>query len=167
MEGARHRFRRLLGLVDLDDELGHIGQEPAVILLLQGHAPGFPALDLADQHDQRRRVVPGGVETDHRVRQARPARHHQHSGAAAAHPPVGGGHERRPALVPADDEPHPVVVGHRVGEAEIALARHAIDEVDVVRFETVDDKPADRVGHRLSPEFPATRYKSNGAAKPQ
>ncbi len=147
MEGARHRLRRLVRVVDLDDELGHVGEQPAVVLLLQRHAPGLPALDLADQHHHRGRVVPSGMEADHRVRESRTARHHQHAGLAAAHPPVGGGHERRAALVAADDQPHAVVVGHRVGEAEIALARHAIDDVDVVRLEAIDDGAADRMGH--------------------
>ena len=122
-------------------------EEPAVVLLLQRHAARLPALDLADQHDHRRRVMPGGVETDHRVRQAGSARYHQHPGAPAAHAPVRRGHERRPALMAADDQPHAIVIGHRVGEAEIALAGHAIDDIDVVRFEAVDDGAADGVGH--------------------
>jgi hypothetical protein len=89
------------------------------------------------------------VQPDHRIRHARAARDDQHAGTAAAHAAVGGGHERGTALVAADDQADAVAVGERVGEAEIAFARHAIDEVDVMRFEALHQHAADRLCHRV------------------
>ena len=58
----------------------------------------------------------------------------------------------------ADDQADAVAVGERVGEAEIAFARHAIDEVDVVRFEALHQCAADRLCHRVPPGSVEERY---------
>ena len=116
----------------------------------------------------------GGVQADHRVRQARPAGDHQHPGPAAAHPPVGGGHERRAAFVPADDQAHAVVVGQCVGHAEVRLAGHAIDQIDIVRFEAVHQQAGDGLGHclgflgwyRLGPKVAGLRALGKVASAP-
>ncbi len=62
MKGAGHRFRGLLRLVDLDDLFRHVGQEARIVLLLQREAAEIGALDLADQHHHRRRVVIGRMQ---------------------------------------------------------------------------------------------------------
>ena len=147
MKGAGDRFRGLLRLVDLDDLLGHVGQQARIILLLQREPAEILALDLADQHDHRRRVVIGGVQRDHRVRQPRPARHHRHPGAVAQ-PAVGHRHVAGAALVPADDDADRIALDQRAGQPDIALAGHAIDLVDVVRFEAFRQQAGDGLGHR-------------------
>jgi len=147
VEGAGDGLARHLRLVHLDDQLGDVGQQPRVVLLLQGETPEIPALHLPDQHHHRRRVVVGGVQADHAVGEARTARDDADAGAPLAHAPVGGGHERGTPLVAADDQAGAVVVDQRVGQAEIALARHAVDQVDVVGVETVDQQARDRAAH--------------------
>ena len=151
VEGARDRLAGLLRFVDLDHQFGDVGQQAGIVLFLQRHAAGLEALDLADQHDQRRGVVIRGVQADHGVGQAGPAGDDANAGAAAAHSAVGGGHESGAAFVTANDQPHAVVVDQRVGEAEIAFAGNAIDQVDVVGFQTIDQQTAYRSRHDAFP----------------
>jgi hypothetical protein len=70
MKGAGERLARGLRLVDLDHRLRHVGEEAAVMLLLQRHAAEIGALDLADQGNEGRCVVIGRVQRDERVREA-------------------------------------------------------------------------------------------------
>ena len=150
MEGAGDGFGGLFGLVDLDDLLGHIRQEARIVLLLQREAPEILALDLADQHHHRGRVVIGRVQRHHRVRQTRPARHHRHPGAVAQ-PAVGDRHIAGAALVAADDDADRVALDEGAGQPDIALAGDAVDLVDIMRFEAFRQQAGDGVGHRWEP----------------
>ena len=126
---------------------GHVREQPRIVLLLQGEPPEILALDLADQHHHRGRVVIGRVQRHHRVRQPRPARHHRHPGAVAQ-PAVGHRHVAGAALVAADDDADRVALDQRAGQPDIALARHAIDLVDIMRFEAFRQQAGDGSGHR-------------------
>ncbi len=146
MEGAGDRLGRLLRLVDFDHQLGHIRQEARVVLLLQRQPAEIPALDLSDQHHDGGGVVIGRVQGDHRVRQPGPARDQGHAGAVAQ-PAVGHRHKAGPALVTADDHTDRVLFNQRAGQSDIALARHAIDLVDIMRFEAFGQQAGDGLGH--------------------
>ena len=142
MEGARHRFGGLLRLVDLDHVLGDVGEQAGIVLLLEREAAHVAPLDLADQHHQRRRVVEGGVHGDQPVGEAGAARDHGDA-RPVAHAPVGGGHEARAGLVPADRDLDRVALDHGAGEADIALAGHAINAVHIVRLQTFHQQAGD------------------------
>jgi hypothetical protein len=156
MEGAGHRLRRLFRLVDLDDLLGDVGQQARVVLLLQGEAAEIAALDLADQHHQRRRVVIGRMQRHHRVRQPRPARHHRDAGPIAQ-PPLGDRHIAGAGLVTADDDADRIALEQKAGQPDIALARHAIDLVDIMRFEAFRQQAGDGAAHLGIPLLQAGR----------
>jgi hypothetical protein len=147
VEGAGDHLARLDRLHDLEHALGHVGQQAGVVLFLQRAAADVLALDMADQCNQRRCVVIGSVQRDHRVGHAGPAGDEHDAGAPVAHPPVGGGHEARAALMPADHEADARHVGQRIGQAEIGFARHAVDDVDIVCGEALGQEAADGAGH--------------------
>jgi hypothetical protein len=147
MKGAGDRLGGLLGLVHLDDLLGDVREEAGIVLLLEGEAAEILAFDLADQHDDRCRVVIGGMEGDEAVREAGPARHHGDAGSLAQ-PPVRHRHEAGACLVAAHHDTDRVALDERAGEPNIALAGHAIDLVDVVRFEAFRQEAGDGSAHR-------------------
>ena len=146
MEGAGDRLRGLLRLVDLDHQLGDVGEEPRIVLLLQCQPAKIPALDLADQHHHGCRVVIGRVQCHHCVRQPRSARHQGDPGTVAQ-PAVGHRHKARTPLVPAHHDADRVLVDQRAGQPDIALARHAVDLVDIMRFKTFRQQAGDGLGH--------------------
>ena len=146
VKGAGHRFRGLLRLVDLDDLLGDIGQKTRVVLLLQGEAAEIAALDLADEHDERRRVVIGRVQRHHSVRQPGAARHDRNAGAVAQ-PPVGDRHIAGAGLVAAHDDADRIAFEQKARQPDIALAWYAIDLVDIMRFEAFSQQAGDGAAH--------------------
>ena len=173
VEGAGDGLAGLRRFVDLDHRFRDIRQQFGIVLLLQRHSSRFEAFHLANDHDQRRGVMQRGVQSDQRVGQAGSARDDHNARPSAAHPPIGGGHERGAALMTANDQAHAVGVHQGVGEAEIALAGHAIDQVDVVRFETIDHQTAHGarhvgfppVGVALGMFLPAGRRRGQTAAR--
>jgi hypothetical protein len=143
MEGTRDRFGGLIGVDDLDDVLGDVGEQSRVVLLLQGQAAHVAALDMADEQDERDGVVVGGVQRDHGVREAGAAGDYGNPGAAAELT-VGEGHVAGPGLVPADDDLHRAATfDEGAGESDVALAGDAEDAVDVVGFEAFDQETGD------------------------
>jgi hypothetical protein len=143
VESPAHDLGNPRGVHHLLRVLGERREHRHEVHLLEGLAAEGASVDLADQQQQRRRVLEGGVNPDRGVRGARPARDEGDAG-----PPgelaVGLGHVRRPALLPAYDEPDRVArVAERVERREVALSRNAEDRVDPVDPELVDeDAPA-------------------------
>ena len=123
VERPGHDTRHLPRVVDLDDPLGDAAEEMRVVDLLAGlPAPVRPG-HLADEQDQRRRVVLGKVHADAGIGGAWAPRDHAHPrrpGGLA----VGLGHEARAALVPVGDEGDLGDIPHAVQQGEVALARH-------------------------------------------
>ena len=112
----------------------------AVVDLLERLAPHHLATDLADQEDQWRRVLVGGVHPACGVRRPRAARDHADP-RPAGELAVGVGHVGGPDLVAAGDEPDRGVV-ERVEHGQIALAGNAEGQLDSVDDELVDEELA-------------------------
>ena len=140
VERARDELRDPVGAVDLRHPLRHRAEHVAVVDLLERLAPHHLAADLADQEDQRRRVLERGVDAAGGVRRPRAARDHADS-RAAGELAVGVGHVGGADLVAAGDEADRSVV-ERVEHGQVALARHAEGDVHPVDDELVDEEPA-------------------------
>ena len=135
-ERLLQQLRQPRGIVDLRDPLAELGQEAAVVDLLERLAVDHPASDLADQQHHRRRVLEGDVQARGGVRRAGPARDEADAGPARQLP-VRLGHHRGAALLPGRDEADLAV--QRVEHREVALARNAEHQVDALRAEPVDE----------------------------
>jgi hypothetical protein len=74
-KARRHVLGQPVGIVDLGDPLGEAERAGAehlpVVDLLERLAVALLARDLADEDDQRRRVLERGVDADRRVARAR------------------------------------------------------------------------------------------------
>ena len=57
-------FRHLVGVGDLPDPFRHAAEHVGVMDLLEGIPPEIPLLHLADEQDQRHRILFGGVHRD-------------------------------------------------------------------------------------------------------
>ena len=102
----RHRVRDLGGVVRFGGPLGQPAERRDLVDLLERLAPEQGALDLADRHEHRGRVLARGVDADGEVRatdRARPERDRRASGQLA----VRFGHERGCAFVTRRDDPDP------------------------------------------------------------
>ena len=142
VERLAHELGDARRIVDLDDPFAQRREEPPVLDLLERLAVGVPALDLADEHHHRRRVLGRGMQPRRGVAGAGTPRDHDHPG-----PPgelaAGFRHVRGAALVPAGDGGDRIArVVEGVEDREIALARHAEDGVDAVDPEGIDQDPA-------------------------
>src|SRR5262249_6709561 len=114
--------------------------------LLERLPIGEASRHLADQEDDRRRVLRGGVDADRSVGRARAAGDQRDAGAAGELA-VGVGHVRGATLVPADDEPDPVArVVEPVQDGQVALARDAEDVVDALGQKALDQDLAAGAG---------------------
>ena len=142
VEGARDELGDPVRIVDLLDPLRHRAEHVAVVDLLERLPAHHVAADLADQEDQRRRVLEGGVDAAGRVRRAGATRDHADAGTAGELA-VGVGHVGRADLVTTRDEADRRVV-ERVEHGQVALAGHAEGEVHPVDHELVDEEPAAR-----------------------
>ena len=136
VERARHELGDPVGALDLRHPLGERPEHLPVVDLLEGLALHHLAADLADDQDQRRRVLKGRVHTTRRMRRARPARDHADAGPAGELA-VRVRHVRRADLVPADDEPDRCVM-QGVEDGQVAFAGHAECRVDAVHDELID-----------------------------
>ena len=145
MEGALDDLRQAGGILDFGRPFGGRAEEGAIVHLLEGAAAAHGALDLADEQHQRRRIVLGDMDAMGGVGRARPAGDEADSGAAGQ-PAVGQRHDRRPGLLAADRHRDLGVV-ERVERGEIGLARHAIDPLDPLRDQLIDEDPAAGAGN--------------------
>ena len=139
-ERPRHVLRDAIGAVDLRDPLRQRAEHPPEVDLLERLALLLVGGDLADEQDQRRRVLERGVHADRRLRRPGPARD-DGDARPAGELPVGVGHVRGAGLVAARDQPDRGVV-EAVEHREEALARDAEDRVRPVHGELVDEELA-------------------------
>ena len=134
---AREHLGDALGVVELERPLRHRAEHGLVVELLERLAPALVARDLADEHDQRRRVLARGVDAGRRVRRARPAGDEAQPGAAGELA-VGVGGVGRGAFVPAVDDAERVAMRvEPVEQSEVGLAGHAERQVGAVRHQRV------------------------------
>ena len=142
--GRRERSRDILGdavrTIDLRDPLRHRPEHPPVVDLLEGLALLLVGRDLADEEDQRSRVLERGVHPDRRLRGTRPPRDDRDA-RPPGELPVGVGHVRGTALVAARDQADRRVI-EAVEQREEALARNAEDGVGAMDDELVDEELA-------------------------
>jgi len=89
------------------------------------------------------------MQRHHRVRQPRSARHQRHAGPVAQ-PPIGHRHVTGPRLVPTYDKANRIALNERAGQPDIALAGHAIDLIDIVRFEALRQQAGTPWGETIS-----------------
>ena len=130
---ARDIFGNALGPIDLRGPLRHAAVHPAIVDLLERLAIDEVAADLADEHDQRRRVLRRRVDADRGVRRAGSTGDEGDAGATGQLA-VRFGHVGGPAFLPADDEPQRVAdVVERVQHGQVALARDAERERGALR----------------------------------
>ncbi len=137
-----------VGAVDLRDPLRHRPEHVPEVDLLERLALDLVGGHLADEQNQRRRVLERGVHADRRVRRARAARD-DGDARPAGELAVGVGHVRRAGLVTARDQADRRVV-EAVEHREEALARHAEDDVGAVDDELVDEQLAAVAAHSRS-----------------
>ena len=140
VERTRDELGDPVGAVDLRHPLRHRAEHVAVVDLLERLAPHHLARDLADQEDQRRRVLERGVDAAGRVRRSGASRDHADP-RAAGQLAVGVGHVGGADLVAAGDEADRGVV-EGVEHGQIALAGNAVGHVHPVHHELVDEEPA-------------------------
>ena len=143
-ERARHELGDPVDLVDLGRPLRERAEHLAVVELLECLAPDVASPDLADEEDERGRVLERGVHADRRLCRAGTAR----DKADARLPgelPVGLGHVRGPRLVTAGDETDGAVA-QRVENVDVALAGNAERQLRVVQRQLVDEDPPARAG---------------------
>ena len=98
---------------------------------------------VADEEDERRRVLRRGVHADARVRRARTPVDEAHAGSAGQLR-VRDGHERRRGFVACRDDVDLRRVVERVEDRQVALPGHAEDAIDATPGERRDESPPDR-----------------------
>ena len=136
VEGARDDLGDARRIVDLGRPLRHRAEHRAVVELLERLALAHLARDLADEHDQRRGILPGDVDAGRGVGGARAAGD-EDDARPAGDLADGLRHHRRAALLAADGElDRPVV--ERVERREIAFARHAEHVLHAVDEQLID-----------------------------
>ena len=136
VESARHDLRHARRVVDFGRPFGHRAEIGAVVDLLEGLALAHLARHLADEHDERRRILARDVDAWRGIGGARPARDEADAGLAG-HFSDRLRHHAGAALLAADRDGEIGVV-ERVEHRQIALARHAEDVAHAVDVQLVD-----------------------------
>ena len=140
VEGTAHVLGDALGVVDLGHPLRHLAVHAAVVHLLERLAVHHPAAHLADDEDERGRVLERDVDPGRRVRRPRPAGDHAHPGPAGELA-VRLGHHRRSALLAAHHGGDAGEVVQPVEHREKALAGHQEDPIAALNGELVGEDP--------------------------
>lgn len=143
-EGAGDVLGDACGVVDRLDELGARAERAAQVEFLEGGAVGVAARHQADEEDHRCGVLVGGVQGDQRVGGAWAPGREADSGAPGELS-VGLRHVGGAAFVAADDHVDRGVV-QSVERGEVALAGHAVDGIDAVCGQLVDEDLAAGTG---------------------
>jgi hypothetical protein len=146
VEGARDDFRKARRIVHLRGPLGQRPEGGAVVELLEGLALADAPRDLPDEHDHRRRILPGDVNAGRGVGGAGAAGD-EADARAAGELAVGLRHHGGAAFLAADGDRDGRVV-QRVERRKIALARNAEDVVDPVDEKLIDENLAAGAGGR-------------------
>ena len=114
-------------VIDLRHPLRHLAEHPPVVDLLERLAIHESARYLADEKQQRRRVLEGGVDADRCVARSRSSRH-QRDSRTAGQLAASVGHVGGATLLPADDQLDPVAsVVERVQHGQVAFPGDAED----------------------------------------
>ena len=137
-EGPHHDLRDLFGIGDLPHRLGDGAEELAIVDFLEGAPAPFVARHLAHQQDHRHRILLGNMEGDRAIGGAGSARHHE-AGGTAGHLGLGNGHEAGTELMAAHHGGQRLGVVERIEQRQIAFARHAIEALQLLRFQSLDD----------------------------
>ena len=148
MERVRDELRERGCALRLDDQLRDLAEHAPVVELLKRLATAVAARHLADEQDERGRVLVGGVDADRGMRRARCARH-EADARPAGQLAVRVCHVGRARLVARDDETDRRVV-QRVEDGEVALAGDAEGGVDAVDDQLVDEDLRAGPGQRLT-----------------
>ncbi len=135
VKGVGDDFRDARGIVDFRRPFGHGAEHRAIIELLECLAPAHGARHLADENDERRRILLGDVDAGGRIGGAGPAGDKTDAGTAGGLALRFGGH-RRAALVAADGELYVAVV-EGVERGKIAFPRHAKGVAHTVNDELI------------------------------
>ncbi len=150
VESPLHDLRDLPRACNLGRPFGGGAEQGAIVHLLKGAPSHHRALDLPDEQNERRRVVLGDMNPVRGVGRAGAPRHEADPGAAGQ-PAVGQGHHGGARLLTADGEGERRVA-HRVERGEIGLAGHAIDALDPLGHQLVDENLSAGAGTRMSHE---------------
>ena len=137
VEGAMDDLGYLGRAVDLRRPFGDGAEKGAVVHLLESAAADHRPFDLSDEQDHRSGIVLGDVDAVRGVGRAGAAGDETHprpAGQAA----LGQRHHRRPRLLAADDDLDRGIV-HGVKRGKIRFARNAIDSLDPLGPELVDE----------------------------
>ncbi len=129
---ARHKLRHAICAIDLRDPFGHLAEHAAVIDFLKRFTFDEIVADLADEQNQRRRVLMCDVNADRGVGRAGSASHECHAGLPGQLG-VRLGHEGGAGLVPIDDEfDHVARVVQRVKHRQETFAGHGKGVIDTL-----------------------------------
>ncbi len=139
--GARDIFGDAPRVLDPARPFGERGEHRGEIDFLERLAIARAAIDVADEQDHRHRILHRDMDADARVGRAGPARD-EGDARPPGQRPVGAGHERRPALLPAGDEIDRGRVVERVEHGEEAFAGDVEDAVAALRGKVVDEDAA-------------------------
>ena len=138
------------GCVERHDRLGEAAEIAVVVDFLKGFAAEHVGADVADEHDERGRILEGGVDADAGVRCAGTAGDHADA-RALAQLAIGLRHVRGSGFVPAGDEVNVAArVVKRIEDGEIAFSRDAEDVTGALGADGLDDGLRDG-GHRAAP----------------
>src|SRR5439155_4951135 len=111
--------------LDLRHPLDDAAVHAPVVDFLECFAVGKVAADLADEDDQRRRILCRGMDADRGIRRARAARD-EDDARASGKLAVRFSHIRRAAFLTADDQAQAIAyIVEGVEHRQIALARYA------------------------------------------
>ncbi len=145
--GAGDIFGNPPRVLDPRRPFGDGAEEGGEVDLLEALAVAVAARDVADEQDQRGRILEGDMDPAAGVGRAGAAGDEGDAGAAG-HLAVGVGHVGDTALLPADDGVDRGRVVERVEHREEALARNGEDAVAALDHELVDeDAAAGACGH--------------------
>ncbi len=136
VERARHDLRHARRIVDLGRPFGHRAEHRAIVEFLEGLALAHVARDLADEHDQRARILLRDVDAVRGIGGARAAGDEADAGPAG-HLADRLRHHAGAGLLPADRDGK-IAVMERIEHREIALARHAEHMLHAVDAQLVD-----------------------------
>ncbi len=136
VERARNDLRHPRRIVDFRRPFGHRAEHGAVVEFLERLALAHVARDLADEHDQRRRILMRDVDAMRRIGRARAAGDETHAGPAC-HFADRLGHHAGAALLPANGDGE-IAVMESVEHRQVALARHAEHVTHAVNLQLID-----------------------------
>ena len=144
--GALHDFGNPRRVRDLGRPFGRRAEEGAVVHLLERAAPRHRALDLADEEDHRRAVVFGDMHAVGGVGRSGAARD-ETDARPTRQPARRQRHHRGAGLLSADRDLDGRIV-ERIERCEIGFARHAIEALDPLSDELIDENLPARAGGR-------------------